>query len=86
MEFRRPADREHGCVERVEPQPVDRRLQGGVRVLGPEVTRERQRLVIGDVQPAQRIVLVVFDGGDGPHRRLHPFVQELKPAARQLTQ
>ena len=86
VEFGRRADRQHRRVERVEPQPVDRRRQGGVRVLGPEVSGERQRLVVGDVQPAQRIVLVVVDGGDGPHRRLHPLVQELKPAARQLTQ
>ncbi len=46
MQLRRRADRQHRRVECVEPEPVDRRVQGGVRVLGPEVSGERQRLVI----------------------------------------
>ena len=82
MKLGRRAHRQHRGVERVEAQPIGRARQRRVRVLGPEVSGQHQRLVVGDVQPAERVVLVVVNRGDGAHRRLHPGVEELEPAAR----
>ena len=55
VQLRRGAEAEHGGVERVEPEPRARLGEPGVRVVGPRVGGERQRLVVGDVQPAQRV-------------------------------
>ena len=56
MQLGRGAHREHGGVERVQPEPLGGGREQRVGLLRAEVAGQRQRLIVGDVEPAERVV------------------------------
>ena len=85
MQLRRGAHREHGGVERVQPEPLGSCREQRVGFLRADVAGQRQRLIVGDVEPSQRVVGASVLRRDRAHRREQPRVEEREPAAGQLS-
>ena len=62
VELGRGGEAEHGGVERVEPEPRGGVGEARVGVLRPAVGGERQRLLVGDVEAAERVAGVGVAG------------------------
>ena len=87
MQLRRRADRQHRRVERVEPEPIDRRASARVGVLRRRGRRRASAPASSEMySPRSASSWLSSIARDGPHRRRTPVVEELEPAARRLSQ
>ena len=82
LQLRRDAQRQHRAVERVEAEPRHRLVESRARSRRPRLGGQRHRLLIGDVEAAERVVGVVAGRHGSLHRGLDAALEKLKPVQR----
>ena len=82
VQLGRGADAQHREVERVEPEPLARLGEPRVRVRRRAAVGERERLLVGDVEPAERVGRVGVVRRDALHSRHHAAVDEVEADGR----
>ena len=85
MQLGRRTDRQRRRVERVQAQALRRDREARVGVDGASLRRERQRLLVRDVQAAQGVVRVLVLRGRRLHRLAHATLEEAEPGRGRLS-
>ena len=84
VQLGRGAHRQHRAVQRVQPQALRRGRQGRIGVREGGVVGHGQSLVVGDVEPSERVVAARVALRRRSNRRADARVDEREPARRRL--